>query len=91
MRLHPQPLLPDTSHKPFIINTCKSVSKQTTLTTFRINTYKKTGGTSVRTTPAPLSPVVIIPCGERDPLLPELLRFCPVCDNVESQHREGRA
>src|SRR5258708_896005 len=29
---------------PFRINTCKSVSKQTTLSTFRINTYKKTGG-----------------------------------------------
>src|SRR5260370_9953303 len=29
---------------PFRINTCKSVSKQTTLSTFRINTYEKTGG-----------------------------------------------
>ena len=29
---------------PFRINNCKSVSKQRTLTTFRINTYKKTGG-----------------------------------------------
>ncbi len=29
---------------PFRINTCKSVSKQTTLTIFRINTYEKTGG-----------------------------------------------
>ena len=28
---------------PFRINTCKSVSKQTTLTLFRINTYEKTG------------------------------------------------
>ena len=28
----------------FRINTCKSVSKQTTLTTFRINTYEKPGG-----------------------------------------------
>jgi hypothetical protein len=28
---------------PFRINTCKSVSKQTTLTLSRINTYKKTG------------------------------------------------
>jgi hypothetical protein len=27
----------------FRINTCKSVSKQTTLTTFRINTYEKPG------------------------------------------------
>src|ERR1700680_3761642 len=26
------------------MNTCKSVSKQTTLTSFRINTYEKTGG-----------------------------------------------
>jgi len=29
---------------PFRINTCKSVSKQTTLSIFRINTYEKTGG-----------------------------------------------
>jgi hypothetical protein len=28
---------------PFRINTCKSVTKQTTLITFRINTYAKTG------------------------------------------------
>src|SRR6266436_4948985 len=28
---------------PFRINTCKSVSKQTTLSTFRINTYEKQG------------------------------------------------
>src|SRR5712664_1092468 len=38
------PLL--TTHSPlttFRINTCKSVSKQRTLTTSRINTYKKTG------------------------------------------------
>ncbi len=28
----------------FRINTCKSVSKQMTLSTFRINTYEKTGG-----------------------------------------------
>src|SRR5260370_42402380 len=29
---------------PFRINTCKSVSKQTTLTPFRMNTYEKHGG-----------------------------------------------
>jgi len=29
---------------PFRINTCKSISKQTALTRFRINTYEKTGG-----------------------------------------------
>jgi hypothetical protein len=28
----------------FRINTCKSVTKQTTLTIFRMNTYVKTGG-----------------------------------------------
>ena len=38
-----------TRHQPlaskfFRINTCKTVSKQTTLTLFRINTYKKPGG-----------------------------------------------
>src|SRR5712691_4760808 len=30
--------------KPFRINTCESVSKQSTLTTFRINTCEKPGG-----------------------------------------------
>src|SRR5258708_17501055 len=29
---------------PFRMNTCKSVSKQRTLTTFRMNTYEKQGG-----------------------------------------------
>src|SRR5260370_4949339 len=29
---------------PFRMNTCKSVSKQTTLSRFRMNTYEKTGG-----------------------------------------------
>ncbi len=40
--------LPRTSSRnPFRINTCKSVSKQTTLTLFRINTYKKHRGWGV--------------------------------------------
>src|SRR5229473_1827552 len=30
--------------KPFRISTCESVSKQSTLNTFRINTYEKQGG-----------------------------------------------
>src|SRR5258708_26637295 len=34
-------------HKPFRINTCKSVSKQTTLTFFRMNTYEKHRGVGV--------------------------------------------
>src|ERR1700682_4207811 len=48
------PLQPPTAHYPlltthsplttFKINTCKSVSKQRTLTLFRINTYEKRGG-----------------------------------------------
>ncbi len=33
--------------KPFRINTCKSVSKQTTLTFFRMNTYEKHRGVGV--------------------------------------------
>jgi len=37
-------LAPLRSITPFRINTCKSVTKQTTLTTSRINTYAKTGG-----------------------------------------------
>src|SRR6266436_4090679 len=35
--------LPDSSSMLFRINTCKSVSKQRTLTLFRINTYEKRG------------------------------------------------
>src|SRR5260370_14220042 len=34
-------------YKPFRINTCKSDSKQTTLSTFRINTYEKHRGWGV--------------------------------------------
>src|SRR5437899_3855488 len=52
MRPHPVPLESITlipsqaahSSNYIRINTCKSVSKQRTLTTFRINTYTKTGG-----------------------------------------------
>ncbi len=49
---------------PFRINTCKSVSKQTTLSSFRINTYEKHRGGGVRSRPLltahyPLSQ----PCG----------------------------
>src|SRR5712692_6661056 len=32
------------ANKPFRMNTCESVSKQRTLTAFRINTYEKHGG-----------------------------------------------
>src|SRR5260370_17598115 len=42
--LRPRPL---TSSISFRINTCKSVSKQTTLTIFRINTYEKHRGVGV--------------------------------------------
>jgi hypothetical protein len=35
------------SVSPFRMNTCKSVSKQSTLTSFRMNTYEKTGGWGV--------------------------------------------
>jgi len=37
----------------FRINTCKSVSKQTTLTPFRMNTYEKQGGGGVSISPTP--------------------------------------
>ena len=36
---------------PFRMNTCRSVSKQRTLTTFRMNTYAKTGGGGYRLPP----------------------------------------
>jgi hypothetical protein len=39
----------------FRINTCKSVSKQTTLTLFRINTYEKTGGRGAPLRPSRIS------------------------------------
>jgi hypothetical protein len=38
------PQLPIDFRIPFRINTCKSLSKQTTLTIFRMNTYKKPPG-----------------------------------------------
>src|ERR1700682_6312728 len=38
------------------MNTCKSVSKQTTLTAFRMNTYAKTGGRGPRTSNSNLQP-----------------------------------
>src|SRR5438445_3453838 len=38
---------PSTFYKFFRITTCKSGSKQTTLSTFKINTYEKTGGRGV--------------------------------------------
>ena len=41
-------LIPDSSSICFRINTCKSVSKQKTLTPFRINTYKKPGEGGIR-------------------------------------------
>ncbi len=40
------------STSPFRINTCKSVSKQRTLTTFRMNTYEKRGEGGARCAPA---------------------------------------
>ncbi len=49
------PLPPDRSSISFRINTCKSVSKQTTLTSFRINTCEKPGGGGVTTWPAKTS------------------------------------
>src|ERR1700675_4599469 len=48
----------------FRMNTCKSVSKQRTLSTFRMNTYAKTGGgglprqTQSRFAPARLAPIL---------------------------------
>jgi hypothetical protein len=39
---------------PFRINTCKSVSKQTTLSSFRINTYEKHRGGGGPSPPRPL-------------------------------------
>ena len=42
------PAIPRGARILFRINTCKTVSKQTTLTTFRMNTYEKTGGGGAR-------------------------------------------
>ena len=39
------------SHNSFRMNTCKSVSKQTTLSIFRMNTYEKTGGRGAPSSP----------------------------------------
>src|SRR5713226_5818056 len=61
------------ANKSFRMNTCESVSKQRTLTIFRINTYEKTGGRGYPTPRAPsfrrhmrhvapLSPVPSVDC-----------------------------
>src|SRR2546427_5145804 len=53
---------------PFRMNTCKSVSKQTTLTPFRINTYEKHGGEGaviVNQTPDEGCPSRATTCPER--------------------------
>ncbi len=44
----------------FRINTCKSVSKQMTLSTFRINTYEKTGGWGGLPSYRPVLPLPIL-------------------------------
>jgi hypothetical protein len=77
------PLL--TTHSPlttFRINTCKSVSKQTTLTTFRINTYKKQGegGTPAFATQATLVVCTTGPASIRCGLC--RLRILPVASGV---------
>jgi hypothetical protein len=59
---HPSCRIPLT---PFRMNTCKSVTKQTTLSPFRMNTYAKTGGgvpylriaRNRRNAPSPLLPI----------------------------------
>src|SRR6266478_2566313 len=58
--------LSDRSSMLFRINTCKSVSKQTTLTSFRINTYEKRGGGGIVPTAnrtLPLTPRRPSSCG----------------------------
>jgi hypothetical protein len=49
--LPPLPPLPASPVTTFRINTCKSVSKQRTLTAFRMNTYEKRGGGGVMIPP----------------------------------------
>jgi hypothetical protein len=63
----------------FRINTCKSVTKQTTLTTFRMNTYEKTwgeGGTSPSIQNFIPEPTSVLDCDAQDTLryLSPLLR-----------------
>jgi hypothetical protein len=55
----------------FRINTCKSVSKQTTLTPFRMNTYEKQGEGGVHLSSRELCPHLKIPnCPHRCTLCP---------------------
>src|SRR5258708_11671516 len=64
--LRPRPL---TSSISFRINTCKSVSKQTTLTPFRMNTYEKHRGVGVLLlTTHPMRMRILSECSEsKDP------------------------
>src|SRR5712692_1467192 len=50
---------------PFRINTCKSASKQTTLTPFRMNTYEKTGGAFLGSERSNLQPFNVPTCFRR--------------------------
>ncbi len=85
--------IPDPSSITFRINTCKSVSKQMTLTPFRINTYEKRGegGRSLLPPPShaprsasiPLRPQPFAHTSRRPrgvPLPP--LRLCGLCGAI---------
>src|SRR6266478_2587326 len=65
--------------KLFRINTCKSLSKQTTLTLFRINTYEKHGGRGVLwlTSSLPVSAFHRVGESQNYPLHVQLLTNCP--------------
>ena len=64
---------------PFRINTCKSVSKQTTLTSFRINTYEKHRGEEGRPV---LLPPSYAPRNASIPCALTRLRILPVARGV---------
>src|SRR5713101_7952301 len=85
--------------KPFRMNTCESVSKQRTLTTFRMHTYEKhpRRGTSEHLRHASLSPSYAprgasIPCGlSRLRILPVTTGVYPLRAGSEVQFVRGPA
>jgi hypothetical protein len=63
----------------FRINTCKSVSKQKTLTPFRINTYEKQGGRGVLLQTVGLESATSLLATQATPVTCATWRLYPLC------------
>src|SRR5882757_2495573 len=81
-RIGPRPFRFSPSLTTFRMNTCKSVSKQTTLSPFRMNTYEKQGGRG-HTRSTPISNRILqIHFGR--PVLSHLLHLDRICTGINA-------